>query len=448
MIINIIKTMKKIFIILFIFAFSVFYMRFVLSAPIIDDGGHGSGDIDEHEIECRGQIDDMDGRCLGEREISRREAINMNNIINIARSFNSLTTDVFPNYKYLSSSVKEELIEKFVGYYDKNNNISTTTIESIPRGERDLFFKNAYTPYISLLKTRSIFSRYNDLGSFIQNMITLLNSTEAYIRNSAIDVSLFRSRILSANNELNSYINLIDSDISGLNTTISSFDKDNPDSFTGFIDSSVQNKTTLNNRRTTYYSVKDEIINLTVDAIRAVEIAYNGNSSIVASPNVIYSDGSSSSKVTVTVKNTLDNPIVNKQVTLISKNDGVVITPSATNTDISGVANFYITSTVEGYISLMATIEDESLELLGSNIINVRSLAYKGCVETGGGWKNDKCECPENFNWDEEKLECAMSQEPTPQEVCEWGGGSWDGEKCVCPDDYNWDEEKLECVKK
>ena len=426
--------MKKIFIILFILAFSVFYMRFVLSAPLID--GHDIEDI------CEGQIDDMDGRCLGEYEISRREAINMNNVKNIAKSFNSIATDVVPNFKYLSSPVKEKLTEKFNDYYNKNNDISTTTIQSIPRSQRDLFFKDAYTPYISLLKTRSIFSTYNELGSSIQDIVTLLNSTVLYIQNSAINTAQFQTDIQTAKAQLNSYIDQINSDISNLNTTISSFNKDNPDSFAGFIDSSVQSKTILNDSKTVYYSVKDDIVSLTVDAIRAVEIAYNGNSSIVASPNIIYSDGVSVSKVTVTVKNTLNNPITNRQVNLTTTNSGIVISPESVYTNASGVAEFSITSTKDGYISLKATIADETLELSGTNIINVISLANKGCIETGGTWTGETCICKEGYTWIEKDLKCIS----LAQIGCESTGGTWSGKICTCPKGYTWIEKDLKCI--
>ncbi|MDD3284056.1 MAG: Ig-like domain-containing protein, partial [Patescibacteria group bacterium] len=432
--------MKKIFIATILLV-SIFSFRFVFSedraSEIIDNKPvEDDGDV------CKGQIDDIDGRCLRENEISRREAINMNNILKIVNSFDSTKNNTIPNFSYLSDTTKNKLIEKLSGYYDKNSHISTTTIESIPRSERDLFFRDAYVPYISLLKSISIFSSYNNLGSSIQGMITLLNSTELYIQNSDINVSQFTTQIQSARSQLQGYISSINSDIGALYTTIYSFDKDNPDSFSGFIDSSTGNRNTLNDRSATYFSVKDNIINLAVDAIRAVEIAYNGNSSIVASPNLIYSDGTSVSKVTITVKNTLKNPIVNRQVNLTSTSQGVSINPASGYTNASGVVEFSITSNVSGYINLKATIEGETLELLGSNIINVWSLEHKGCADTGGVWTGETCICQKDYEWVPKDLKCVSSA----QLGCEKTGGIWEGKVCTCPKGYTWIEKDLKCI--
>jgi hypothetical protein len=422
-------------------------VHFALSSAI-DDGRIDDGlIIDGTVVDCKGYIDDVNGKCIGKDEISTMEAINMKNIGKMISSFSYIKTNTIPNFNYLSKDIKNELLNKVNGYNEKNSGIVTTTIEKVPRDKRDLFFKDRYAPHISLMSGINILGDYNYLGESIQNVVVLLNSTQAYIQRSQIDTGRFVSGMQSAKTQLESYIDLIDSDISVLYGIIRQFDNNHPDTFDSFIESSVINKQTFDSRKVAYFEIKDSIVALAVEAIRAVEAASNGNSSIVASPNIIYSDGSSSSKITITVKNTLNNPIVDKRITLTTKNDGVVITPSATNSDIAGRADFTITSTVEGYISLTAIIENESLELLGSNIINVKSLVYKGCVETGGNWIDEKCVCPDDYNWDEEKLECVIFEELIPQKLCEQSGGTWD-EKCVCPDDYNWDEEKLECVKK
>lgn len=452
--------MKKTFIVLLstVFIFSLFLISFnviklhkveatVINGVVYADYNSGTG---VYVCPVDSYIDDVDFRCLSDGAISRREAMNMMNVKKIVEYFDSVNTNIYLNLNYLPIYIKTTLADNFSGYHSKNYNISTTTVQAIDRSGRDLLFKNAYTPYISLIKAISIFGKYNNLGSSIQDLATLLNTTQLYIENSQIDISGFKSQIQESISTLQSYKDTVDSNVNNLYIAMLVFDNNNPDSFQSFIDSSASNNTAFNSVSNQYFLVRDDIVKLAVDAIRAVEAAYNLNSSISALPNEILNNGVSISKVTISVRDSLNNPIINRQVNLICNDKDVIISPTSKSTDSNGIAEFDVSSNMTGYISLTATVDGEAMTLMGTNIIeSVSEIAVtpeQACKRDGGAWDGKTCICPDGFVWDELGLQCIKSGGSlTPEQACKRDNGTWDGKTCICPDKLTWDEKLLQC---
>lgn len=379
--------------------------------------------------------------CIGETEVSKRESINMNNIKNISQNFDFIRQNLMSEYNYLPTDLKQTVIGKLNTYYNNNSSMATSTIESISRSQRDAFFTSKYTPYLGLSKSINILAKYDDLGNSLQNLIYLLNTTEAYIRNSAIDMSEESALLLEASSELSAYKNEADNNLTLIGAAIYDLDVDDSVTFVEFARNFNDYKEGLNILRTKYFSLKDGIIEIAIQAIQKVEAVYNKNSSITASPEKIYNDGSVSI-VTVTVRDSLNNPVANKLVTLTGTKSTIVISISQ-NTNVNGVAEFSVSSNNIGYISLVAEIEGADFEISGSYLIEViENLAKTGCESSGGEWKDKNCICPEGYIWDEKELLCINLAE----QGCENSGGSWNGTLCICKPGFVWSQEQLVCV--
>ncbi|MDD4290082.1 MAG: Ig-like domain-containing protein [Patescibacteria group bacterium] len=439
--------MKKIFYLFFVSISAVFLF-------ICFD--YVSGDVINEDYLCNNSskpyFDDILDQCIGEFQLSTKEAMNMQNIINIANNFNNIKNNTISSFIYLNNDLKNILTEKFDFYYSPNSNISTTTLEGIngvggiSRPDRDAFFRDRYVSYIGLKESIDILSKYNNLGSSIQGLITLLNTTEAYIKNSSLDTSVFIKDIQNSESQLQNYINTINDDINRIYISISNFDIDNPDSFSDFIENSPENKNQFNSRKDEYLAVRDAIIELAITAIQQVEAAYNGHSSITANPIQVYNDGSIST-VTVTLKDSLKNPVVGKLVTLQSSSR-VDISPSSVTTNVSGIAEFEVSSYDVGYIDLDVITQDEDVVIYGSYLIEViENPAIKGCEKSGGEWNGKECICPDGFVWDEKLLQCVKSGGGVDEKTCKEGGGEWTGEECKCKEEgFVWSELELQCV--
>ncbi len=437
--------MKKIFILLLFFVLIAFGAKLVFSDsyPSCTPDGLCSCSSEEPHL------DPDTGFCIGEKKLSSQETKNVENLLRIVENFNSIKNNTIPNFDYLSQDLKDVLISKFDEYYQANYEISTTTLEiSTSRSERDYFFQQSYVPYLGLSDAINFFSRYNKLGYSIQNLIELLNTTEAYIETSSVDVAEFLVEIRNTRDQLEDYIVLVNSDIAALSALVNDFDSSNIASFSNFIDSSIENRAILNSRIDEYLPVKYSIISTAIQAIQAVEAAYNGNSSISASPTQIYPEiyGSGNiSVITVTVQDSLKNPITSRLVTLTTL-DSANISPSSIETDENGVASFEVSSNVLGKKSFEATIEGEELVISGSYLIDVvKTPAQIGCEADGGTWSGTTCSCPKDFTWDGVYYHCF---DPDAKAGCEATGGSWYAPTptCKCKEGFTWYDKVLKCI--
>ena len=88
-----------------------------------------------------------------------------------------------------------------------------------------------------------------------------------------------------------------------------------------------------------------------------------GSSTVVASPTSVPADGSTTSTISVTLKDASANPLVGKTISLGSSLGGVTISPASTNTPPSGVVTFTVLSTVGGSATLTATDTTDSITI-------------------------------------------------------------------------------------
>lgn len=395
-------------------------------------------------------LDKDRGLCIGENDVSLKEERNINNIKSMSLELASIRNDYVSYFMFLSEGLRNILITKLSSYYDVTFGVSTSTVKSsIPRAQRDTFFRDKYVPHLGLTKAVDILGKYNSLGSAIQNLIILANTTDLYIQSSAMatDMGDASASLRSAITILNDYIDTVDSDLVVLGSVVSGFDVNNFYSFKNFSDSYGEYEASFKASFDLYLGSKDAIIDIAMQAIKKVEAAYNKNSSITSSPSTIYNDGSVS-KVTVTVKDSLNNPIVGKSVSL-SASKAIYISPLSINTDDNGIAIFNVHSYDVGSISIDAQIEGEELVISGSYLIEViENPAIKGCQNSGGVWdiENKTCTCPKDFVWDEKILQCVESG--ITKEICLAGGGTWDDETltCKCETGFVWNDIQLKCI--
>ncbi len=443
--------MKKLFIplvILILFTICIFNFDIVFSA--VDDNFPFPSCI-SGQCYCETTefpyLDKDRGLCIGENDVSLKEERNINNIKSMSLELANIRNDYVSYFMFLSEGLRNILITKLSSYYDVTFSVSTSTVKSsIPRAQRDTFFRDKYVPHLGLTKAVDILGKYNSLGGAIQNLIILANTTDLYIQSSAIvtDMGDASASLRSAITILNDYIDTVDSDLVVLGSVVSGFDVNNFYSFKNFSDSYGEYEASFKASFDLYLGSKDAIIDIAMQAIKKVEAAYNENSSITASPAIIYNDGSVS-VVTVTVKNSLNNPIVGRLVTLNSSKN-VNINPISAVTDSNGVALFNVSYDNLGFISLNAEIEGEELVISGSYLIEViENPAIKGCTNSGGTWDGTTCKCLDGFVWDDVKLQCVESG--ITEEICVAGGGTWDGKICKCETGFVWDDVKLQCVE-
>jgi adhesin/invasin len=85
------------------------------------------------------------------------------------------------------------------------------------------------------------------------------------------------------------------------------------------------------------------------------------NSTVVASPTSVSADGLSASTVTVTLKDTKNNPVSEHDVTISSGAHVTAIDPSSGTTDDSGQVSFTVKSAQEGIATITATDTTESV---------------------------------------------------------------------------------------
>lgn len=401
--------------------------------------------------------------CIGEFQISQNEAMNMRNIKKTSESLNTSKEEIVGRFNYVGDNIKDNLINKLDLYYTNNFNISTSTFEGsgangiggIARPDRDLFFSERYAGSLALSSAIKITEKYDNFGSLIQQLIVLVNSTEEYIKKSSIDMSATIEKLQKAKEQLNLNIDVINFNLSKIDSSINNLDINNFNSCLSFNYSYDEYLKDYKDAVDLYAESRNEIIPIAIETIQIVEAAYNGYSSITASPSVIYNDGSIS-VVTVTVKNSLNNPIVGRLVTLGDVqnasggvdmvSDDIKILPDSIETNEDGIARFSVVANDIGYISLYAFIQDESLVISGSYLIKViESLEMIGCQNSGGVWnfKSISCECPVDTSWDKDRLICISLS----QIRCESGGGEWTGEMCKCKEGFIWDDKLLQCIK-
>lgn len=398
-------------------------------------GEHGcSCDTDAYLDEYNGDV-----QCIGENDVSRRESANINNIKKVVGYLDYIRKNTIPNWTYLISTGVINTLTNASGsgkmdlYYLSNKDINVSTVQAVARSGRDVFFRDKYSSYVALSKSIDLISRYNNLSGSIQNLVELLNTTNEYIAGSSVNQNLELSRgIEEKANLLNDYIDRVNlnvqtfnfalsglnnmTDINRVNTFINNFGSNN--SGRGYFSS-------FNSINEEYGNIRDGIIQIAMDAITAVEVAQNKNSSITASPKVITNNGLSASTVSVTIRDSLNNPKQGKKVFLTlsdnSINRSVNIKSINSVTDYSGVAQFQITSTQTGYISLRANIDGENFELLATNIINVGAIGIDPrlletlCKQSGGTWNSslkDPCTCPSGYIYDSKTGKCVKVSKP------------------------------------
>ncbi|HNZ86344.1 MAG TPA: Ig-like domain-containing protein [bacterium] len=475
--------MKKLFIpfvVLILFTVGIFNFDVVFSA------------VDEHfpapncsagQCYCEATeypyLDRDRGLCIGESDISLKEERNINNIKSMGLELTSIKNNYAPHFIFLSEDLRNVLIVKLSSYCDDTLSVSTSTVKtSVPRAQRDTFFRDKYVPHLGLTKAVDILGKYDSLGNSIQHLITLANTTNLYIKNSAIDMGDVSASLSSAITELGNYIDKLNSDLTDLGGVISGFDVNNFYSFQNFSDLYSEYEASFGSSLDLYLESKDEVVGIAMEAIRRVEAAYNENSSIKADPYSI--SVGDSSEVTVSVRDSLNNPIIGRTVTLISSGGNPIISPEFQATNDNGIAVFNVKGTQVGKISLEAKIEGEDLVIYGSYLIEVlmnqaqlrceaengkwtgetcicpdgltwderhyhcfNQKAQDGCVATGGTWipETPTCKCPKELPiWNEAKFMCVSEDTPgNPQENCIKDGGTWNGKTCICRDAYFWD---------
>ena len=113
------------------------------------------------------------------------------------------------------------------------------------------------------------------------------------------------------------------------------------------------------------------------------------NSTVVASPTLIDADGLSQSTVTVTLKDTSDNPLGGHSVVISSGDHPTTITPSSATTDSSGQSPFTVKSTHDGLVVITATDTTEDLAIAATASITFVDVTPPGditgfTVEQGG----------------------------------------------------------------
>ncbi len=93
-------------------------------------------------------------------------------------------------------------------------------------------------------------------------------------------------------------------------------------------------------------------------------VASAAQSTVSVSKNSVFADGTDSSTITVTLKDSNSNPISNKSITLSQGSGSSTITPStAVTTNASGQAVFTVTNTKAESITYTATDADDSLTI-------------------------------------------------------------------------------------
>ena len=92
------------------------------------------------------------------------------------------------------------------------------------------------------------------------------------------------------------------------------------------------------------------------------------NSAISASPTTVPADGSTSSKVTVTLQDHNNNPVPGRKIALAAAGGSSVITAISGTTNAQGQATFSVTDTTTEVVTYTATDTTDSLALAGQSV--------------------------------------------------------------------------------
>ena len=124
------------------------------------------------------------------------------------------------------------------------------------------------------------------------------------------------------------------------------------------------------------------------------------NSTVVASPITVNADGLSLSSVTVTLKDTGDDPLNGHSIVVSSGDHPTTITPSSGTTNSSGQTVFVIKSTQEGVATITATDTTDNVIISNTATIAFTDVAPPGSItgftvapgstngEITGSWTN------------------------------------------------------------
>jgi hypothetical protein len=269
--------MKKIFIIsplvlLFIIGF-YFSLFEIFGAYKVLAGNMGNPTCNSEQVcSCpsNAYLDEYDDMCIGQSDISHREAINMNNVKKIVQYFDTIA-NTMPTLNYLSENLRTNIIGKLSIYYNQNSGINTSTVESVfPRINRDLFFRNKYVPYMAFSKSINILNKYNNLGNLIQDYIELVNTTLNYIEHSEIDMSDFSNALENNTQNLYDYTQALSSDLNVIDATISGFNLNNVDGIETSMNSFVLYNKNFQARVTSSLSLEQTAVDLATNVIDRV----------------------------------------------------------------------------------------------------------------------------------------------------------------------------------
>lgn len=99
------------------------------------------------------------------------------------------------------------------------------------------------------------------------------------------------------------------------------------------------------------------------------------NSLVSASTSSLFADGTTTSTITVTLKDAYANPVAGKSVTLVSDRGGTdTISGSPATTNASGIATFTVKSSTVGVATLTATVTTDSITLTTTPSITFKSF--------------------------------------------------------------------------
>ncbi|MEW4371317.1 Ig-like domain-containing protein [Paenibacillus kandeliae] len=126
---------------------------------------------------------------------------------------------------------------------------------------------------------------------------------------------------------------------------------------------------------------------IVTDAPQIIEIAGGApasaaQSTVSASPTTVTADGTSSSTITVTVKDASSNVLSGKTVTLGKGTSNSTISPASQTTNASGVATFTVTNTKAEQATYTASVAADSVTINQTAIVNFQPGAISASTST------------------------------------------------------------------